>query len=104
MRRPGSCTGCNVPPEELARLPEAVRSHRGLSYYLYTVRVGPRRKEVTIRAPDFQMALAVANPGPAAPVVLAVAVDIYTATWARPRWSAPGWRTWRRCSKRERSQ
>jgi hypothetical protein len=44
-----------VPPEELARLPEAVRSHRGLSYYLYTVRVDPRRKDVTIRAPDFQI-------------------------------------------------
>ena len=55
-RRAGPRTGCAIHPEELARLPDAIRSHRGLSYYLYAMRVGPRRKVVRPRALDFQIA------------------------------------------------
>ena len=55
-RRAGPRSGCAIPPEELTRLPDAVRSYRGLSYYLYVMRVGPRRKGVRLRALDFQIA------------------------------------------------
>jgi hypothetical protein len=55
----GSHTGTNVPAEELARVPEMMLWYKGLSYYLYAMRAECRRKDVALRAKDFQIGLAV---------------------------------------------
>jgi hypothetical protein len=59
VKKKGSCLGIAVREEDLARLPEALKAYRSISYHCYARRVDCRRQDIKLTALDFAAALAI---------------------------------------------
>jgi hypothetical protein len=57
----GSHFGTNVPPEEMAQLPDMLRCYKDHAFYLYAYHVPPTRKDVKITATDCAIFLALTS-------------------------------------------